>query len=589
MPRRSNPPSPSSQFGKNGLRFEDGYPNIEDIARHLRFESTTGSVWLYDQRVVVLQMPIFEALRTTLVESMGLDEARKLLTTLGYDMGQSDATLAKKLRGQNGFQAAIAAGPQLVGLKGMCNVDPLMFKVDFDEGKLLVEAALVGSVEADLHIQNFGVGDIPACWFSAGHASGFFSRYMGKPVLFREVECRAMGNTRCRLVGMPLNEFENPEKDIKYFNVPDFKHIKTNKNSAKRKARRWMYEDKQAPEDLQLNGGMVGASAGFKVAIQMLKKVATTTATVLFIGRSGVGKEFFSQTLHNMSKRADQPFIAVNCAAIPNDLLEAELFGVEKGAYTGATESRKGRFERADGGTLFLDEISSLTLPAQGKLLRALQEGEIERLGGKETITVDVRIVAATNVDLRDEVAAKRFREDLFFRLNVFPIHIPPLRSRREDIPMLMNVFLKKYATAHERSPAGFTEEAVEAMLSYDWPGNIREMENIIERAVILVDDQELIHTNHLFTSGEQLPERMFSVDKEGHLAASSPTDINWEDLAHRVLDSKDEHAVEDFEKALIDVAVKKSHGNVSSAASLLGMTRGQLDYRLKKDLEDDV
>lgn len=187
-------------------------------------------------------------------------------------------------------------------------------------------------------------------------------------------------------------------------------------------------------------------SAALRAAYHMLERVAATKAAVLFAGESGTGKELFANALHELSRRANKPFVAINCAAIPDTLVEAELFGVERGAYTGATSSRAGRFERASGGTLFLDEIASLSLVAQGKLLRAVQEGEIERVGGSNARSVDVRVVAATNVDLRAEVEARRFREDLFFRLNVFPIDLPPLRDRRDDIPLLMDHFLALYS-----------------------------------------------------------------------------------------------------------------------------------------------
>jgi two-component system, NtrC family, response regulator HydG len=207
----------------------------------------------------------------------------------------------------------------------------------------------------------------------------------------------------------------------------------------------------------------------------MLERVAPTTAAVLFTGESGTGKELFANNLHTLSPRANKPFVAINCAAIPETLIEAELFGVERGAYTGATNSRAGRFERASGGTLFLDEIGALSLVAQGKLLRAIQEGEIERVGGSNAKSVDVRIVAATNVDLRADVKARRFREDLFFRLNVFPIDLPPLRERRDDIPLLMEHLLALYSSRHKRRFTGFTRRAVEALLNYDYAGNVRD------------------------------------------------------------------------------------------------------------------
>ena len=260
--------------------------------------------------------------------------------------------------------------------------------------------------------------------------------------------------------------------------------------------------------------------------LHSVRLVAPTQATVLFVGESGVGKEVFARTLHRISARAEKPFVALSCAAIPDTLLESELFGVERGAYTGAVQSRPGRFERADGGTLFLDEIGTLSASAQVKLLRALQEGEIERLGDTHTRRVDVRVMAATNVDLRNEVRAGRFREDLFFRLNVFPIRITPLRERREDVPLLMTHFLAKFNRLHGRRLTGFTQRAVDAMLSYDWPGNVREVENVIERGVILAAESGAIDAPHLFTSGEKLSDRRFALDSQGRLIPSDASQL---------------------------------------------------------------
>jgi transcriptional regulator with GAF, ATPase, and Fis domain len=269
--------------------------------------------------------------------------------------------------------------------------------------------------------------------------------------------------------------------------------------------------------------------------------------------------------------------VAVNCAAVPDTLVEAELFGVEKGAFTGATSSRGGRFERAEGGTLFLDEISSLSLVAQGKLLRALQEREIERVGGSRTLRVDVRIVAATNVDLREVVKAGRFREDLFFRLNVFPIELPPLRSRRDDIPLLMDHFLGLYSREHAIKPRGFTRRAVEALLGYDYPGNVREMQNLIERGVVFAGNDGLIDTVHMFHRGEVLPDKSLQVGADGTLVQRnvSAGDSNGSGPQARTF--------VEMERELYANALTRSKGNVSAAARELGLTRAAFEYRLRK------
>ena len=330
---------------------------------------------------------------------------------------------------------------------------------------------------------------------------------------------------------------------------------------------------------------MVGVSAAFIRTRRLLEKVAATDATVLFMGESGVGKELFSTQLHALSRRADKPFVAINCAAIPETLIESELFGVEKGAFTGATTSRAGYFERAVRGTLFLDEISSLTYVAQGKVLRALQEHTIERVGGSKTISVDVRVIAACNVDLAAEVAAGRFRQDLYFRLCVFPVLIPPLRERRDDIPLLMAHFLEFYSHRHARKLRGFTRRATNALLKYNYPGNIRELQNLIERGVVYADDGGKVDVVHLFVGSEPLPPFTVSLAADGRLSR--------EPLDQRVSDASKtrEHQnsvpscapFEETERAAYLSALDQSAGSIAGAARLLKISRPQLEYQLRR------
>jgi transcriptional regulator with PAS, ATPase and Fis domain len=317
----------------------------------------------------------------------------------------------------------------------------------------------------------------------------------------------------------------------------------------------------------------------------LLQKVAATDATVLFVGESGVGKELFSNQLHEMSTRAKGPFVAINCAAIPDSLVESELFGVEKGAFTGATSSRAGYFERASKGTLFLAEVASLTYSAQGKLLRALQEHKIERVGGSKTVPVDVRVVAASNVDLAGEVAAGRFRQDLYYRLCVFPIVIPPLRDRRDDIPLLMAHFLKRYSDRHGRKIPGFTRKATDALLKYAYPGNIRELQNLIERGVVYADEGGQIDFGHLFSGSEMLPEFTVQLSRDGKLGIdrlqreNPPKGLQQ----HYANDTDGVEIFEALERRAYETALKAAGGNVSAASRSLGISRAQLDYRIRK------
>lgn len=245
---------------------------------------------------------------------------------------------------------------------------------------------------------------------------------------------------------------------------------------------------------------IVGASKAMQQVSALIQKVSPSHATVLLLGESGTGKELFARAIHQMSTRAGRPFIAINCAAIPDTLLENELFGHEKGAYTGAQTQKQGKFELADGGTLFLDEIGDLSPAVQAKLLRVLQDGTFERVGGTKPIQVDVRIIAATNTDLVRAVRERKFREDLFFRLNVFPISIPPLRERTEDVPMLVTHFVHRFAQEMRKEIREVSPEALKALMAYPWPGNVRELENFIERAVILATGPGL--TVHDFALG---------------------------------------------------------------------------------------
>jgi transcriptional regulator with GAF, ATPase, and Fis domain len=315
----------------------------------------------------------------------------------------------------------------------------------------------------------------------------------------------------------------------------------------------------------------------FDAAAGLLRKAAATHVTVLLTGETGVGKERFARALHAMSPRAGKPFVAVNCAALPAELIESELFGVEKGAYTGAGSARAGRFERADGGTLLLDELGELPLPAQAKLLRVLQQGEIERLGGSQTRKVDVRVVAATNVDLQAAVASGRFRSDLMYRLNVYPIRIPPLRERVDDIEPLAEHLLQRFCTLHGKRVPGFTDRALDAMRSYPWPGNVRELENLIERGVILASPDEPVDVQVLFPTLPGQP--AVTVNAAGQLERSAPSGASgwYDDLVTRGL------TLDEVEDALIQEAVQRSDGNLSAAARALGLTRPQLSYRLMR------
>ncbi len=568
-----------------------GLPDFHDLSERLKFSPKDGRIWLDDIRMMMLHASSMGALRSELIESLGVNKARALLTRMGYVSGAQDAELAAKLRPGADFFEVFSVGPQLHSLEGIVSVEPVRLEADVEKGSFYGEFLWHDSVEDEIHIEKYGIGTEPVCWMQIGYASGYTSVFMGRPIVYQEVECRALGHIHCRIIGKPMEEWDDIEEDMAFMQPQAFANADTILKPS-HQAATLETEQHHGPKTEfhhKIAASMVGASAAFNVACHMLDKVARTTATVLFLGESGVGKEMFAHTLHQISERQDGPYVAVNCAAIPDNLLESELFGVDKGAYTGATEARAGRFERADTGTIFLDEIGTLSLAAQGKLLRVLQEHQVERVGSKKTTDIDIRVIAATNVNLKQEIKEGRFREDLYFRLNVFPIHIPPLRERKADIPLLINHFLKKYGTRYKRNITGFTSRAIDGFLNYDWPGNIRELENLVERGVILAPNNGAIDLSHLFTFGEEVTIPLLKVNKNGSLNNLSDTseDETAGDPQHIniIVDSliAQNVGLEHLEKALIDSAVAKSGGNLSAAARILGISRPQLAYRLKK------
>ena len=573
--------------------YEDNqeYPDIIDLSSRIRFAPHQGRIWLDDKRMFLMHNRAFGELRREIIDAFGKEAARNVLTRMGYTSGTLDAQLASKVRKDKDTFDAFSAGPQLHSLLGIVKVECTKFEINYETGHFFTEYLWHDSIEDDANIRHFGVGADAACWMQIGYACGYSSAFMGRPILYREVECRSMGLPNCKIIGKPVEEWDNPDEDLAYLHG-DYEGTKS---SVKTKVLSECLSPTQLQPDVTedvdnndeiITPQIVGASPGFRVACHMVEKVAETDATVLFLGESGVGKEVFANHLHRLSLRKNLPFVAVNCASIPDELVESELFGVEKGAFTGAITSRPGRFERADGGTLFLDEIGTLSMSAQSKLLRALQEGEIERVGDTRIRNVDVRVISATNVDLKDAIQKGEFRSDLFFRLNVFPIFIPPLKERRADIPLLLNHFLKKFTRRHRKNVNGFSERALHTLFTYDWPGNIREMENMIERGVILSDPDGALDLGHLFTSGEEIPSSLFSLNAAGELGVrqgeSSKDEEYNTDLAIRALLEKNV-GFEQIEGLLIQTALKDADGNLSAAARKLNLTRPQLAYRLEK------
>jgi DNA-binding NtrC family response regulator len=545
-------------------------PPDADLRRMVHFSAGDGRIWLAGQRMLLVHAAALGALRRELMNSIGREHTRRLLMRAGHASGQRDAALARQVRGDASVLDMFAVGPQLHMLEGAVQVTPETCEIDIDSGHFHGIFRWDHSWEVETHVRDFGPQQEPVCWMLLGYASGYTSAFMGRPTLFKEIACHACGQPHCRIEGRSLADWPDAEvlaadyaADSMIVRLEDLQsQVETLRSTL------------QPADEL---GPLIGRSRAFGAAAQLLRKAAGTQVTVLLTGETGVGKERFARALHAMSTRAGKPFVAVNCAALPAELIESELFGAEKGAYTGAGAARPGRFERADGGTLMLDELGELPLTAQAKLLRVLQQGEIERLGGTQTRKVDVRVIAATNVDLQAAVASGRFRSDLMYRLNVYPIRIPPLRERVDDIEPLAAHLLNRFCAIHGKRVPGLTDRALDAMRGYPWPGNVRELENLIERGVILASPGEPIDVGELFPTLPGQPQ--VTLNAAGELERSQPSGGTalYDELLARGL------SLEAMEDALIQEAVHRAGGNLAAAARALGLTRPQLSYRLQR------
>jgi two-component system response regulator HydG len=537
-------------------------PDYGDLASKLQFSPEMGRIWRDGERCVLLSNSALASWRGRLVAELGQEAASKFFWEIGFAEGARCAIGAKNLRPDRDFFDAFAVGPQAHALTGFgwtkiesLESDPAL---GYFEGRFLVH----DSIEAAIHLAAEGRSTDPVCWLQTGFASGFATTFAGQPIIMRELECTGRGDAACLLHAKPQSEWHHLD------------------------------ELERAAVPLVLSGGgncageaVIGVSAGFLAVKAMIERTAASDATLLFMGETGVGKEVLAKLAHRLSSRRARPFVALNCAAIPEGLIESELFGVAKGAFTGAVSARPGRFELAHGGTLFLDEIATLSPLAQTKILRAIQEGEFERVGDVQTTKVDVRLIAASNVELNEAVRAGAFRADLFYRISTLPVRVPPLRQRREDIPVLLEHFRLSYAQRHGREVSGFTTRAINALLVYDFPGNVRELERMVERAVLLVDEERAIDVRHLFldTDNLQLKPAM-GVASDGKIIAVDNVK-DRDGLVRQVLDLIVEGggSFSEVEGLVIREALASAGGNVARAARNLGLSRRQLALRLEK------
>ena len=456
----------------------------------LELDAEGGVIRFAGQRAILLDAVAMGLLRKYLVENFGLNAARTVLTQFGFAHGWRMAeAMQAEFKWTNEADWSLA-GTRIHALEGLFGVEPE------SKGPLSKQGVmLVASYEAEQHLLHFGRADAPMCWTICGLTSGYLSRIAGKEIFVLEDRCMGKGDAACHLFGRTREEWGDERAEELHFFKPNrlkecldvsLERVTETLKAAERKLDEHRRALVRVAREVEEPLGTIAQSPAMRKLVDLARRVAKVDSTVLLTGESGAGKERIARLVHEESTRAAGPFIAVNCGAITETLLESELFGHARGAFTGATSDRPGLFEAANSGTLLLDEVGEVSPGMQVKLLRALQEREIRRVGENKSRRIDVRVVAATNRDLAHGVAGGSFRQDLYYRLKVVELHVPPLRERRDDVLPLARVLLGESALRMKRKISSLAPAAADQLLRYEWPGNVRELENAMERAVAL-------------------------------------------------------------------------------------------------------
>ena len=537
-----------------GMKAED--LRIDEIIRFSEGTMTFGG-----REVVLHSLHAFAQFRKDLLDTASLDHARSILTRFGYFQGQADASALMNNFKWDDKLELIKAGCKLHSLEGVAR--DVINDLSYEEasGKFSMELSWVDSKEAQEHLYTTGKSTHPVCWILSGYFSGFVSLCLGTDVYFIEKSCKAQGNNVCHATGKDAASWGNELKPyLGYFESHDIKQkVEKLTEELKKKASLLKKYEKEIealgttarPSFIEIH------SKAYRQVLTIASKVAPYESTVLIMGETGVGKEVMAKYIHRLSPRSKMQFVAVNCGALPETLLESELFGHKAGAFTGAVRDRVGMFEAANKGTIFLDEIGDISPAMQLKILRVLQEKEIMRVGESIPRKVDIRIIAATNRNLRELIDAGKFREDLYYRLSVMELRVPPLRERKEDILPLARFFVDRTAKKLEMRNLRLDASCIDYLQDYDWPGNVRELENIIERAAILSTDGN-IQPQHLPSAIVNRTKKNFQSVLEGN-----PT-------------------LEKVEQGYIEHVMQLTDGNKAKAARILGIDVSTLWRKLK-------
>ncbi|MCC6751521.1 MAG: sigma-54-dependent Fis family transcriptional regulator [Deltaproteobacteria bacterium] len=456
----------------------------------LELDPEAGVIRFAGERALLLDAVAMGLLRKYLVENFGLTAARTVLTQFGFAHGWRMAEALQAHFTWDSDEDWRRAGARIHALEGLFRVEP------GGDGPLSREGVmLVASYEAEQHLLHFGRSEVPVCWTICGLTSGYLSRTTGEETYVLEDRCMGRGDAACHHFGRTRQEWgDERAEELRFFEPVrlteclevSLQRVTESLKLAERKLRARHRALVRVAREVEEPLGLVARSRAMRTVVDLARRVAKVDSTVLITGESGSGKERIARLVHEESTRAAGPFIAVNCGAITETLLESELFGHTRGAFTGATQDRPGLFEAANGGTLLLDEVGEVSPGMQVKLLRTLQEREVRRVGENRSRPVDVRVVAATNRDLAHGVAGGGFRQDLYYRLKVVELHVPALRERRDDILPLARVLLAEAALRMKRKIVGLAPGAADQLLRHEWPGNVRELENAMERAVAL-------------------------------------------------------------------------------------------------------